>query len=64
MKKDSRKRIALPAIGMRIIKSAFAVAICYLINMLRSDMPLNFVVLQKKQLIHQADLFTKMRMVN
>lgn len=42
MKKDSRKRIALPGIGMRIIKSAFAVAICYLINMLRSGQGMVF----------------------
>lgn len=42
MKNDSRKRIALPGIGMRIIKSAFAVAICYLINMLRNDQGIVF----------------------
>lgn len=42
MKNDSRKRIDLPGIGMRIIKSAFAVAICYLINMLRNDQGIVF----------------------
>lgn len=33
----NESKIELPGIGMRIIKSAIAMAICYLINMLRGD---------------------------
>lgn len=33
----TKSKIELPGIGMRIIKSAIAMAICYLINMLRGD---------------------------
>lgn len=32
-----RRKIEIPGIGMRIVKSAIAVAVCYLINLLRSD---------------------------
>lgn len=35
MNKSNRKKVVLPGIGMRIIKSAVAVAICYFIDILR-----------------------------
>lgn len=37
-----KKKVALPGIGMRIVKSALAVAICYVINMLRNGQGMVF----------------------
>lgn len=36
------KKIKLPGIGMRIVKSALAVGICYLVNLLRNDQGIVF----------------------
>lgn len=37
-----KRKTEIPGIGMRIIKSAMAVAVCYLINMLRQDQGMVF----------------------
>lgn len=37
-----KKKIVIPGIGLRIIKSAIAVAICYIINLLRKDQGMVF----------------------
>ncbi len=37
-----RKRVRVPGIGMRIIKSALAVAICYIVNLLRAGQGMVF----------------------
>lgn len=42
MKINSNKKIAIPGIGMRIIKSALAVFICYIINLIRADQGMVF----------------------
>ena len=34
---NKKRKFKIPGIGMRIVKSAIAVAVCYLINMLRPD---------------------------
>ena len=41
--KSRKKKIAIPGIGLRIIKSAIAVAICYIINLLRKDQGMVFL---------------------
>lgn len=38
----AKKKLVLPGIGMRIVKSALAVAICYVINMLRNGQGMVF----------------------
>lgn len=40
--KSRKKKIAIPRIGQRIIKSAVAVAICYIINLIRKDQGMVF----------------------
>lgn len=42
MAKRKREKMQIPGIGMRIVKSALAVAICYLIDMLRSGQGMVF----------------------
>lgn len=42
MKDKARKKIELPGIGMRIIKSALAVGICYIVNLLRGEQGMVF----------------------
>lgn len=42
MTKQNISKIKLPGIGMRIVKSAVAILVCYLINMLRGDQGMVF----------------------
>lgn len=42
MKEEKGRKIRLPGIGMRIVKSAIAVAICYVINLLRDGQGMVF----------------------
>lgn len=42
MEQKNKKKWVLPGIGMRILKSAVAVAICYLLNMLRGNQGMVF----------------------
>lgn len=39
---DRKKKAAIPGIGLRIIKSAIAVAVCYVINLFRKDQGMVF----------------------
>lgn len=37
MNKETKRKIKLPGIGMRIVKSAVAVLLCYFVNYFRGD---------------------------